>query len=157
MLATPHLLIGAVIGSIFSSWPPVVIIAFLSHYILDAIPHTEVSTFRPIKERKDLHSVRSIDYIAAAIDIVLGLILVIYLTLRSGEYSLPLLGAFIAVAPDIDNFPLWYRSTCNWPVFKQLYQFHRAIHFDLPTKYWLIGIIAQLIIIGAAIWLLLLK
>lgn len=157
MLATPHLLVGAVIGSLFSSWPPIIIIAFLSHYILDAIPHTEVSTFRSIEERRDPDSVKKIDYIAAAIDIVLGLVVVIYLTMRGGEYFLPLLGALVAAAPDIDNFPLWYRATHNWPVFKQLYKFHTAIHFDLSTKYWLIGIIIEIVICGVSIWWLLLR
>lgn len=157
MLATPHLLVGAVIGSLFSSWPPVIIIAFLSHYILDAIPHTESSTFRPIEERRDPKFVTNTDYIAAAIDITLGLIVVIYLSLRGREYFLPFLGALVAAAPDIDNFPLWYRATHNWPVFKQLYGLHNFIHFDLETKYWLVGLLIEIVICGAAIWWLLLK
>ncbi len=155
MLATPHILTGAVIGSLFSSWPAVVVIAFLSHYILDAIPHTEVSTFRPIEERKDPNSVKTIDYIIAGIDIVIGFGILIYLLSFRDNYVLVIIGALIASVSDIDNLPIWYRYSCNLPVFKQLYRFHTAIHFDLKTKYWLIGLIVEIIKIGAAIWLLL--
>src|SRR4030066_554764 len=119
MLATPHILIGAVIGSLFSSWPPVVIIAFLSHYILDAIPHTESSTFRPIKDRTNI---KKIDYLVALIDFIFGFLILGFILFRSGNYLLPFLGAFFAVAIDLDNLPFLYRYFQNLPIFKQLRQ-----------------------------------
>jgi hypothetical protein len=155
MLATPHILTGAVIGILLSSIPAIIIIVFLSHFVLDTIPHTEVSTFRSIEERNDPHSVKSIDYIVAAIDIILGIGIAIYLLVRQENFFLPMIGIFFAEIIDIDNLPWWQYHISCLPIAKQLSHFHSWIHFDLKTKYWPVGIITQLIIIGVAIWVLL--
>ena len=154
MLVTSHLLVGAVIGSLFSSWPPVVVIAFFSHFVLDAIPHTESSTFRPIAERS---SIKKIDYLIALIDFIFGFLILGLIFFRKGDYFLPFLGAIFAIVPDLDNLSFLYRYFQNLPIFKQLYQVHIFLHFDLKTKYWPIGIVTQLIIIGVVIWWLLPK
>jgi hypothetical protein len=155
MLATPHILTGAIIGILLSSIPAIIVIAFLSHFVLDAIPHTEVSTFRPIELRNDPRSVKSIDYVVVAIDIILGIGIVIYLLTRRENFLLPMVGIFFAEIIDIDNLPWWQYHISRLPIVKQLSHFHSWIHFDLKTKYWLVGVIVQLIIIGGAICLLL--
>ena len=157
MLATPHILTGAVIGILLSSIPAIIVVAFLSHFVLDAIPHTEVSTFRPIEERDiDDPRIDKLTYNIAFVDIAIGMSFIVILFSNRQDIFLPLIGIGAAILLDVINHvPLWKKYTRTLPIFKQIYQIHRGIHYQLPTKFWPVGVITQIIIVGGAIWLLL--
>lgn len=157
MLATPHLLTGAAIGILFGSLPAVIVIAFLSHFALDAIPHTETSTFRPIAERDiDDQRIDKITYNIAYVDVAVGMIALTLILSNKANIALPLAGAGAAILIDVINHvPLWKKYTRELPLFKQVYQFHKGIHYQLLTKFWPVGIITQIVVIGVAIWVLL--
>jgi len=44
MLATPHLLAGAAIGSLVGNLPLVIILSIISHYSFDLLPHLDSGT-----------------------------------------------------------------------------------------------------------------
>ena len=50
MLTTTHLLAGAVIGKYFQNPILIIILAFVSHYILDFIPHYSIKAVIGFKE-----------------------------------------------------------------------------------------------------------
>ena len=150
MLITPHLLTGAAIGATNLSPAISFTLAFLSHFVLDAIPHLESTTFYKDKRKKIDEPVRE-EYYYAAVDAVIG-IAIIFLIYFYFQNPLVLWGAFFGILPDIiDNVPLWY-GIRKFPVFHQLHQLHDFIHFDLKKKYWVWGLISQLIIIAAALF-----
>jgi len=143
MLLTPHILVGAAIGTVFSSWPPVVVCAFLSHFLLDAIPHTEGCTFTSEKD----DSPTKTDWIVAGIDITFVIVILSYLLWNRTDYFLPIVGGIFASITDfIDNVPLWNIYTRKLPVFRQIHQIHQYVHYELSPKYWPIGVLTQLII-----------
>lgn len=70
MILTPHLLIGAALASKIISWPYAIIAAFLSHFVLDFIPHTEYSILN-IKKRQWRKAFPEIGKVA--LDFLIGL------------------------------------------------------------------------------------
>jgi hypothetical protein len=150
MLITCHLLTGAVIASTpvnpFFSLP----VSFLSHFVLDAFPHLEATTFSVKKEGEDYYpSQKEIFYVA--LDAIFGLLILLFIYLKLKNPFI-LLGAFLAILPDlIDNMPLWYKIR-KIPGFKQFHQFHDKIHFGLKPKAWIWGIPLQLVLLGVIIW-----
>ncbi|MCX6806899.1 MAG: hypothetical protein NT135_02150 [Candidatus Berkelbacteria bacterium] len=150
MLATPHILVGATIASTNLDPSISLPICFLSHFILDAIPHLESSTFlAKYRSKEDELSQKEITY--AILDCVLGAIIVLFLYLKFNNIML-VYGAFFALLPDIiDNVPYWY-GIRKLPVFKQLHQLHDFVHHNLSEKYWYIGLATQLALFGCVAW-----
>jgi hypothetical protein len=150
MLITCHLLTGATVASTNISPVFSLPLAFSSHFVLDAFPHLEATTFAAKKEGEDYYpSQKEIFYVA--LDVIFGLILlsVIYLKFRN---PLTLYGAFFAILPDlIDNVPLWY-AIRRIAGFKQFHKFHDKIHFDIKPKLWYCGIPFQIILLGTIVW-----
>ena len=52
MIITPHLLLGAAIGSKFKQWPVIVVVSIISHFILDRIPHWDYINGVPYKSEQ---------------------------------------------------------------------------------------------------------
>lgn len=148
MLLTPHILIGAAI--ITSVQNPILglIFVILSHYFLDLFPQTEytIKTIRAGQWSKSLP-----DFLKVFLDIVLGLMIVFFLI---GYSPLILLASAVSLLPD--GLTLLH---CVFPVNKLLkrhMKIHGAINAVCENKkipaFW--GIISQIIVMAAAIYLL---
>lgn len=149
MLATPHILTGAVIATQTQNLPATFIIAVLSHYFLDIFPHTDAGTFHKEKYWKQTDK----EIVLATLDVILGFAIIF---LKRNLENMVFVGAFFALMPDVlDNFPLWQDYFRKSKIFSKAYNFHEDIHFRLPNKYWYWGIPMQLVVIGGAIWYLL--
>jgi len=94
MILTPHLLLGATIGSLIQNVPFAIAMAFISHYFLDFFPHIEYS-IKNITEKKWKNSFY--DFLKIFADFVLGIFLIY---LFSSNYPIIYICAFIAVVPD---------------------------------------------------------
>lgn len=152
MLLTPHTLVGAAIGASTNNLVSVIILAFLSHFILDALPHTDWALWH---NHGDFEPELK-DYILVGCDFLLSAGLITYLWYNSGRDNLILVGAIFAAIPDfIDVVPFWNKFLRKLPVFSQLHWLHEKIHFRLKPKYWYWGVVTQLIIIGGSLWYLL--
>lgn len=152
MLLTPHSILGASIGELVNSWPIVLVLGILSHYILDALPHFDWGTWH---ENEDDFVPNTRDYILACLDIILTIVSIVYIFIKLKYNYLILLGAGSAILPDlIDNVPFWKYQVRKTKFGKFTHQIHCAIHYRLKYKYWYIGILTQLIIIGGSLLVL---
>lgn len=150
MLATTHLLSGAAIGVLIGNLPLSVILALISHFTFDFLPHLDVGYWQEEKDRFK-------QYIGILIDVmVAGAIF--YFLFQEGVFKSTVIywAAGAAILPDIiDNFPLFSNWLHQFWPFKQIYQFHSNIQKPGKRYQFSIGIIDQLIIAGISIWILL--
>jgi|SRR5215212_524311 len=145
MLGTPHLLTGAAIAVAVPQPELSLTLAFLSHFILDMVPHTEPGTFLS-QTRTEPTIPSKIEIKWAALDFFLGLLILGFLFFWLKNVFL-WLGGFLAVLPDlIDNIPYWHQIR-KFFVFKQLHRFHSRLHFTLNKKYWPWGILTQFVLL----------
>jgi hypothetical protein len=128
--------------------------SWLMHYLGDAIPHTEPSTFRLLMLG------HSEFYWTVAISLFLLDILLIFcwivLLQKAGVwksiYWWVLAGAFV---PDLlDNTPIITNYLHQFGLFKALSWFHDQAHFNIDAKYWIIGVATQLIVIIGGSWII---
>ena len=133
MIITPHAIVGASISNIFQGDLVVAfVLAFLSHYLLDMMPHTDydITSFMD----KDTKTVRSIfDDLKAAthlifisIDFIVATILCILFFVRNeSTLYITFLGVFAAVLPDFFQFMFYKFKNQPWIFFQKI---HDKIH-----------------------------
>ena len=98
MILTPHLLLGAAIASKIEYAPLAIILAFLSHYLLDLIPHIEYSIDN-IEKRHWQKS--SPDILRVFLDFSFGILLIlIFSNPPAGGQPIIFICAFFAILPD---------------------------------------------------------
>lgn len=141
MILTAHLLTGAALVSEIQTVPLALVLAFLSHYFLDSIPHQEYSIDNIINKR---WKKTFFDFTKVFLDISFGVLLICIFR----ESPLLLLGAFLAILPD--GFSLLYLIRPKNLEFHQ--SFHQKLHFSETKKiplFW--KIFSQLIVCILAI------
>jgi hypothetical protein len=144
MLLTPHALVGGAIGANIESVPLVIILAILSHFILDTIPHFDWGTYH---ENKDFRLGLK-DYLLVAGDIVLLLIFTLILWHNIRNNPNIMIGGFFAILVDlIDNVPFWKDYLRKIKFFAGLHAVHEKIHYRLKFKYWYVGVLTQIAVI----------
>jgi hypothetical protein len=148
MILTPHILVGAAIGSKFS-WPAVFFIGFLSHYLLDALPHYEYD-ISDIKYKKiQLNKAFFITLLKLTGDFCLGLLIVLLFIFNNPHFFMAAWGVFSSLLPDGLLFLYW-----NFPNNRLLKFFanpHRASHYlKNKSPVWL-GLIIEIIVSLAAL------
>ncbi len=122
MILTPHILAGAAIATNISNPFLGLILAFLSHYFLDFIPHREYS-IKNIKKRQWQKSF--FDSLKIALDIFLGILIILFLTKK---LFLAFTGSFFALLPD--GFTLLFLIFPENKFLKKHYFFHsKKVHF----------------------------
>lgn len=141
MLSTPHLLVGAACG-IVSRNPLVAFGAgFLSHIILDLLPHCDQDH---LCYKKQFGIIKLI----SVIDFLLGIVLLCVLLKGRSLYTLELafFGACGGFSLDfIDNFI----GKFFWPAFREtrigrrIHAFHEYFHTHTPPRKWILGIATQ--------------
>jgi len=141
MLTIVHLLLGAAIGKYFSNLWLIIPIAFLSHYLLDFIPHSQPQSVKKYK-KYGLKGCDKKDLLLKAIEPILGIVLTFYLSYINFTYFLPMIiGAFFSWLPDLFLYPGW-RDNSKIAKFIHLgkeSKFHKHIKF-------IQGMLIQLII-----------
>ena len=132
MLTTPHLLVGAAIGSQFHNPMMVAPISAASHFVLDSIPH--LGGFIEVEdlEKKEVAFVLG--------DVVLGLGLLFFLT-NNPNAELIWLGAFCAVLPDFHHT---FQVLFGPDKLKKYDSFHKKFHYKKPMSV-LSGMATQII------------
>ncbi len=149
MLTFAHILLGAAIGKYFQNLWLVIPIAFLSHYVLDLIPHYKMPKIESF-QNNGLKGINIKELAIKSAEPLIGIILTFYLAFYYSEYTLPMIiGAFFAWLPDFFVFIDWkYES-----------RFARFIHnrFSKTHKHTTFakGIIPQIVVaIVAVIWII---
>lgn len=162
MIIIAHILVGTLIGVIMPrQYWLVIILAFASHFLLDAIPHHEYN-IQLLKDRAEenkgiLNIFRDgsafLVLAKIALDFFLGLAIVIFLVQSSPARNYALLGALSAALPDGLLGLYWATKT---PLLRGLAQLHRLVHpknnkntpllWGILTQF-VIGLIAILLIL----------
>jgi len=119
MILTCHFLVGALIAAKIKIIPLALLLDFLSHYLLDFIPHIEYSV-KNIKEKSWEKSLP--DFLKVILDISSGILLIFILK----NQPIIFLGAFFAVSSDGFSFLSLISSN---HLIKVHQNFHRRIHF----------------------------
>ena len=94
MILFCHILVGAALMAKIQIIPLALVLAFLSHYVLDFIPHWEYSVDNILKKqwRKT-----GFDFLKVALDFSLGILIILAI---SKNQPIILVGAFLAILPD---------------------------------------------------------
>ena len=147
MILTPHLLLGAAIASKIEYAPAALLMAFLSHYFLDLIPHIEYS-IKNISEKQWQKSLP--DILRVFLDFSFGMLLIL---IFSKNQPIIYICAFIALIPDSLTI---INSIFPNRILKIHNNIHRGkIHFLKHKKFstsW--RILSQLLVIIVSIFLL---
>lgn len=152
MLSTPHLLVGAAIGSQIGGAPGAFVFGAISHLVLDAIPHTD----EDLLEEPGHKRIMPADYAAVILDIVVGIGFVFYFTLSPDQLTQNLLaGAFGGISPDLlSNVPFWSPQLIKLPILKQLHWLHHKFSFRNNGHNKLFGVLTQFVVIIIAVIIL---
>ena len=139
MLNTPHLLVGAAIGSSLPEAWQIVPVAAASHFVFDSLPH-----FQGYIEVEDLEK-KEVAFLAA--DIIFGLGLVTFFSPGSPRGDLMWVGALAAILPDFHHI---FQVVFGPDSLKRYHKFHMKFHWKKDMKL-LPGVATQIITILAAV------
>lgn len=157
MIISPHLLTGSALATAATTNLPLAfLIGFLSHFVLDALPHTDPGTFffPDEPQKKEEYPWPLWIYIFAASEFVIIWVIVIFLFQNRPDFGIIMTGGLGAIAVDvIDSNPT--RFLKDWPVIRQIHWLHHRVHYDLKPQNWHWGAFMQIIIVAGAIWYLL--
>jgi len=147
MLITTHLITGAAIGSLVSSLPLSIILAILSHYSLDLLPHFDQGVFKD--NRKKFYFWATVDFIVGGT--------ALYLIFSKISFQVDILVVSIAaIAPDLmDSSPIISSYIHKIKLLNRIYKFHKAIQKPGKKFIYSLGILTQLIVSGISLYLLL--
>jgi hypothetical protein len=147
MLAAVHLFVGAAIGKATGNMAITIITSFLSHYILDLIPHYNPKPPKKQYRQKGWRGIFAKKNLFKIVEPVIGLaMLVVFIASQSKFFLIMSAGAFFAVLPDFISFFRWKRNyqkkhTLFWKIEKIWHQ-----HLPIP-----LGLLPQIIIIALII------
>ena len=153
MFIVPHAAVGASIAKHFGKGKSLVVfvLAWVSHYVLDALPHTEVSTF--LETSKELITVTREELAVFGIDLALAVVIVWILKKLGWWKPFYWWGVVGAMMPDIlDNVPrvnVWLRQ---FHPFDWLHQLHQWAHINMSVNLWVLGVILPIVVVALAIW-----
>ncbi len=125
MIITPHMLVGAAIGSQFNNPWSVFILGLFSHYLLDALPHWDYLSDLKIFKSKHLKKI--------CLDFALGGFFVLILIWSSPQKLFILIGIIAALLPDFLSL-LYYNFNIKW--LRVLFLIHQEIHYQKRLSFW---------------------
>lgn len=125
MVITPHMLVGAAVGSQFNNPWSVFILGLFSHYILDALPHWDYLFKVRIANPDHLRKI--------GLDFILGGFFVLILGWSSTQKLFILIGIIAALLPDFLEV-LYQNFDIKW--LRPLSKFHHKIHFQKRLSFW---------------------
>jgi len=127
-------------------------VAFLSHFVLDFIPHLDSHAMFGIKGG----GVTRGEATMAALDALLGIALVLWAVGRQPRWRAMLMAAFLAIVIDfVDNVPPWSQWFRAWPGTSWLSAFHHAHQHNVTPAQWPLGFGTQIAVTAIAMWLVL--
>lgn len=142
MILLVHLLFGAATGSTIKNIPLAIILAFLSHYFLDLIPHIEYNIENVEKKqwRAMLPNIFKI-----SLDFCLGILLIL---IFSKNQPIIYICGFVAAIPDCLTALCYFIPN---KLLKIHYELHQKIHFLKDKKisnFWRIASQVAVVIVS---------
>ncbi|MCX6737327.1 MAG: hypothetical protein NTX26_01100 [Candidatus Parcubacteria bacterium] len=155
MLILAHSTVGLLIGTVVKNPVLSFLLAWLSHYILDFIPHSDAGYFKARGENW-LKNKKVVSWIF--LDAILSGTLLLILTFKNGFQPSLVSAYFGSLLPDIvDNSPFWSEALRKFPPINWEYRYiHNHFHHTLKNrKTFICGIIISYIFSAILIFLLL--
>jgi len=121
MILTSHLLAGAAIGSRVHDWWAVAALSMASHYLLDAIPHSQYKV-RFLKSKSSRKEV-IIDLFKIAVDFASGFFFVAFIGIKSLNFPYMMFGMAMAVLPDFLQFLYYFQKNKLLEIFTQVHDY----------------------------------
>ncbi len=158
MIGTGHLLIGGAVGvgtALVLPLPlaaPVALgLGVVSHHLLDFIPHTDAATFWPDPRKPIPRLVCGL----VLLEILVGLALTGALYLSRHTQLAFLCGALGGMLPDLlDEVPMWQERFRRTGLGAAWHRWHLRLHCASMEKTWVTGLVVDVCVVGAGLWLL---
>ncbi len=146
MILLIHLIVGALIGQKISNPVFAISLAFLSHYLLDIIPHVEY----PIENIRDKQWSKSLpDFLRVFLDFCLGMLIIfIFLDNR----PIIFVAAFFAVFPDLLNILNLIFKNKLLQIHSDFHEKNHFLKYKKISNLW--RILSQIIVIIICIFIL---
>lgn len=149
MLELPHVIIGATIAAKIGNPALALPLALASHFALDVLPHWNPHLNSELKKHGRV-TVRTSTFVA--IDgigsLVAGFAIASTVLPNINHFVIVILGAFLAVLPDVVEAPHFFLGWHHNLILKLL-RFQKSIQTDAPPA---IGITSQIVLVAAALW-----
>ncbi len=143
MLTTPHTATGIAIGVLLPNPVIALPLAFVSHFVLDQIPHWQ-ETLYPYEPNR-------MTWIRVPIDLAVSVFLVTWAaSLHPGLTGNIWLSAFVANLPDFDSAVSLNRDFLKEKLVKRFWDWHNSIQRE--TSSW-VGLLPQLAVLLLSIFL----
>jgi hypothetical protein len=155
MLTTVHLLTGAAIGLAVPNPIWAFAAGFISHFLLDAIPHTDPAT---LKHKPDRNRFTLTDYVLGFFDVTAGALIlfwVLFTLVPQPPLASIFWGALGAASPDfIATGFKWIPALQKNPILGWYYKFDRAVQNPAEKSEWDFGIVTQVLAAIVALYFL---
>lgn len=140
MVLSVHTLVGGALGAVLPVAPATsFVIGFISHFVLDAIPHSDYPLRSLSKDREDRGGDAMVkdarlahDIFVNGIDGILGFLVLISLTVNSGSLVPIVFGAIGACVPDGLQFLHFMFPKVRW--LKAFKSFHGFFHTPIKVE-----------------------
>ncbi|MBU2264855.1 hypothetical protein KJ784_01570 [Patescibacteria group bacterium] len=148
MVISPHLLIGAAIGLKINNLWAVFILALVSHFLADKLPHWEYGS----EDIKDMTKKEFFVFILqVAADSLLGILLLFWLLREQNFWPYAVFGAFISALPDFPLLLLRFFPRAKWLLSYQ--KFHSANHLKQKNaRKKTLSLLSELAVMALAIF-----
>ena len=159
MTLTTHAAFGAALAQLTPHSPVTgFVVGFASHFVLDAIPHWDYPLASHTGGDDSLDADMQLgqkfvfDLSKIALDVLLGLALVLTLPRGLVSQNVLLVGALGAMLPDALQFAYF---KLRGPLLTPLQRFHLWIHTDIRIKNVSVGAGSQIVLLGMLWWFML--
>jgi hypothetical protein len=126
MLIASHLVVGGVLGDFVGTPATAFVFGLVSHYALDVIPHYDITDDGVFTKRQ---------ITLLAVDGFIGVVVLVLMINRAGNYPCLLWGAFGGILPDLLNYIPKLKDKLNkLPILKQHYAFHKFVQHIYKRK-----------------------
>ncbi|MBI3290547.1 hypothetical protein HYZ78_04080 [Candidatus Microgenomates bacterium] len=149
MVEIPHVLVGAAIAVKVGNPALALPLAFASHFVLDLLPHTNPSIYARIQAGQAISGItRKIIFTDSLLALIIGSFIAATFLPDLGKSVVILLGAFLAVLPDIVEIPYYFMKSRH-PLMVKYVEISRSLQNDVPL---LPGTLTQIAVSLAALW-----
>jgi hypothetical protein len=149
VVTIPHMMVGMAVAKLSRRPALGLPLAFLSHFALDAIPHTNF----PGLAGRSPSGVPMWEVFAVLMEVELALLLVLALAMRRHDRRLLVGGAIVAFLPDlVELLPVVGPQLATWPGTAWYVHLHHGVQRVLPPPPTFVGVLTQVVVTVAAIW-----
>lgn len=148
MLAVPHMVAGAALARRVRPWWLALSLAFLSHFLLDMIPHIGTHKFLDPSAARLTVS----ESIFATLDFLLGAALVAWAALGRSDRRMVFAGGLLGILIDLVEYvPPWNAWYAALPGADRFIAIHHAIQHNVGFDLWVLGYGTQILVLAISL------